>query len=91
LLQAEIGYTLATAYQGNGYATEALRSMLELLFIERGLRRISAECDARNLRSARLLQRLGFQYEGRRRAHTWIKGEWTDDLLFGLLAEDRAQ
>jgi aminoglycoside 6'-N-acetyltransferase len=90
-LQAEIGYTLATAYQGNGYATEALRSMLKFLFIERGLRRISAECDARNLRSARLLQRLGFQYEGRRRAHTWIKGEWTDDLLFGLLAEDRLQ
>src|SRR3954453_12017790 len=50
--------------------------------------RISAECDARNLRSARLLARVGFHQEGRRRANTWIKGEWTDDLLFGLLANE---
>ncbi len=26
--------------------------------------------------------------EGHRVEHTWIKGEWTDDLLFGLLARD---
>jgi RimJ/RimL family protein N-acetyltransferase len=89
LMQAEIGFTLATAYHGNGYATEALQSMVQHLFTDQGLHRISAECDARNLRSARLLQRLGFQQEGHRRAHTWIKGEWTDDLLFGLLADDR--
>jgi RimJ/RimL family protein N-acetyltransferase len=88
LMQADIGFTLATEHQGNGYATEALRVMLDHLFANRGLRRISAECDARNLRSARLLQRLGFHREGHRRAHTWIKGEWTDDVLFGLLADD---
>lgn len=88
LMQAEIGYSLATAHQGNGYATEALHHMLTYLFAVRRLHRISAECDARNLRSARLLQRLGFHREGLRRAHTWIKGEWTDDLLFGLLIND---
>jgi aminoglycoside 6'-N-acetyltransferase len=52
------------------------------------VRRVSAECDARNAASARLLARLGFRAEGRRVEHTWIKGEWTDDLLFGLLARD---
>ncbi|HEY4018104.1 MAG TPA: GNAT family protein [Pseudonocardiaceae bacterium] len=57
----------ATAYQGHGYAAQALR---------------------RVLRSARLLDRLGFRREGHRVANTWIKGEWTDDLLFGLLAKD---
>lgn len=91
LMQAEIGFSLATAHQGNGYATEALHRMLEHLFADRRLHRISAECDARNLRSARLLQRLGFHQEGFRRAHTWIKGEWTDDVLFGLLIEDWRQ
>jgi len=30
---------------------------------------------------------VGFLQEGRRRDFTWIKGEWTDDLLFGLLAD----
>lgn len=88
LMQAEIGFTLAPGHQGRGYATEALRRVLVHLFTDRGLRRISADCDARNLRSARLLERLGFRREGHRLASTWIKGEWTDDLLFGLLAED---
>jgi aminoglycoside 6'-N-acetyltransferase len=87
-MQADIGFTLAPAYQGRGYATEAVRSVVRHLFAAQGLHRISAECDARNLRSARLLTRVGFQHEGRRRANTWIKGEWTDDLLFGLLADE---
>lgn len=62
--------------------------MLDHLFGERGLCRVSADCDARNLASTRLLTRLGFRPEGHRIAHTWLKGEWTDDLLFGLLATD---
>ncbi|MEY9962622.1 RimJ/RimL family protein N-acetyltransferase [Streptacidiphilus sp. MAP12-16] len=86
-MQAELGFTLASERQGRGYATEAVREVLRDLFERRGLHRLSAECDARNLDSARLLERVGFQQEGRRPANTWIKGEWTDDLLFGLLAE----
>jgi RimJ/RimL family protein N-acetyltransferase len=88
LKQAELGFTLAPAYQGQGYATEAVRGLLDNLFVERKLHRVSAECDARNTASARLLERVGFQREGLRRSHTWFKGEWTDDLLFGLLRSD---
>jgi aminoglycoside 6'-N-acetyltransferase len=87
-MQAEIGYTLASVAHGSGYMTEALRGLLDHLFRDRGLLRVSAECDARNSRSSRLLERLGFTREGHRPAYTWIKGEWTDDLLFGLLARD---
>jgi aminoglycoside 6'-N-acetyltransferase len=85
MMQAEIGFTIAAQYQGHGYATEAVQAMLHHLLTVRRLRRISAECDARNTASARLLQRVGFRPEGLRRQHTWTKGEWTDDLLFGLL------
>jgi len=88
LMQAEIGFTLAAEYQGQGYAAEAVRCMVGDLFAEHGLHRISAECDARNTSSARLLERIGFQREGHRPANTWIKGVWTDDLLYGLLARD---
>lgn len=87
-MQAEIGYTVAPLRQGYGYATEALRAVLEHLFRVRGLHRVSAECDARNVASARLLERTGFRREGLLRQHTWIKGEWTDDLLYGLLEVD---
>ncbi|HEY6747148.1 MAG TPA: GNAT family N-acetyltransferase [Mycobacteriales bacterium] len=89
-MQAEIGFTLAGAYQGHGYALEAVRRVLDHLFTDQGLHRVSAECDARNVRSAHLLERAGFRREGCRIAHTYLKGEWTDDLLFGLLAADRA-
>jgi RimJ/RimL family protein N-acetyltransferase len=87
LMQAELGFTLAPQWQGRGYAAEAVRAVLADLFERRGLRRVSAECDARNVPSARLLERVGFRREGLRPQHTWIKGEWTDDLLYGLLAD----
>ncbi|MGA4843940.1 GNAT family N-acetyltransferase [Streptomyces sp. G45] len=86
-MQADVGYTFAPEHQGHGYATEALRALLRDLFERRGLHRVSAVCDARNLRSARLLERVGFVREGLRPQFTWLKGEWTDDLLYGLLAE----
>jgi RimJ/RimL family protein N-acetyltransferase len=77
--RAEVGFTLARAYQGQGYAFEAVHAVLGRLFAVPGLHRVSAECDARNTASARLLGRLGFTAEGR--SHT-------GDLLFGLHAAD---
>jgi RimJ/RimL family protein N-acetyltransferase len=90
-MQAELGVTLAPEHQGHGYATEAVRAVLHHLFQQCGLRRVSAECDARNRGSERLLERVGFRREGLRPAFTWLKGEWTDDMLFGLLADDWAR
>ena len=89
LMQAEIGFTLSADHQGFGYGSEAVAGLLGYLFTGRGLHKVSAECDARNQASARLLERVGFRREGLRRSHTWIKGEWTDDLEFGILASDR--
>jgi RimJ/RimL family protein N-acetyltransferase len=88
LRQAELGFTLAPGHHGKGYASEAVRAVLGHLFRVQGLHKVSAECDARNLPSARLLERVGFVQEGALRKHTWIKGEWTDDLLYGLLETD---
>ncbi|MGW4750396.1 GNAT family N-acetyltransferase [Streptomyces sp. NPDC004290] len=86
-LQAELGFTLRPDLHGRGYATEAVQTILEHLF-SKELHRVSAECDTRNTASARLLERTGFQIEGRRPEFTRNinTGEWTDTLLFGLLA-----
>lgn len=87
--QADLGFTLAPHLHGLGYASEALRAVVRHLFA-RGLHRVSAECDARNTASAHLLERNGFQQEGRRPEFTRNinTGEWTDTLLYGLLARD---
>jgi RimJ/RimL family protein N-acetyltransferase len=88
LRQAEIGFTLAPAYQKRGFATEAVSAVLDRLFRVQHLHKVAGECDARNKPSAALLERLGFTREGLLRQQTFIKGEWTDDLLYGLLAEE---
>jgi RimJ/RimL family protein N-acetyltransferase len=84
--QAAIGYTMAPAFQGRGYATEAVARMLEHLFVEKGLHRVSAECDTRNDASVHVLEHLGFRREAHLRSSTWSKGEWCDDYLYALLA-----
>jgi RimJ/RimL family protein N-acetyltransferase len=88
LMQAEIGFTLATPYQSKGFAAEAVGAVLDRLFRVQGLHKVTGECDARNVRSAALMERLGFTREGHLRQQTFIKGEWTDDLIYGLLAAE---
>ncbi|HEY2550182.1 MAG TPA: GNAT family protein [Streptosporangiaceae bacterium] len=86
--QAEIGFTIAPRYQGNGYATEAVTLLLGYLFGERGKHRVTADCDVRNGASAAVLRRSGFRQEGHLLSATWAKGEWTDDLIFAILASE---
>ncbi|MEV0899818.1 GNAT family protein [Actinoplanes sp. NPDC049802] len=88
LRQAEIGFTFAGPYQKRGFATEAVSAVLDRLFGRQGLHKVTGECDARNVRSAALMERLGFRREGLLRQQTFLKGEWTDDLLYGLLATE---
>jgi RimJ/RimL family protein N-acetyltransferase len=86
--QCEIGFTIAPEHQGRGYATEAARLLLGYLFTARGKHRITAHCDPRNTASAAVLERLGMRREGHLRESTWAKGDWTDDLVYGLLRDE---
>ena len=86
--QCEIGFTIATEHQGHGYATEAARLLVGYPSTERGKHRITASCDPRNAASAAVLEKLGMRREGHLRKSAWAKGEWTDDLLYGLLRDD---
>jgi aminoglycoside 6'-N-acetyltransferase len=82
-----VGFTLARDAQGRGYATEAVRAVLDHAFGQ-GVHRIAADCDTRNERSIRLLERVGMRREGHLRASGWWKGEWTDEYLYAVLAEE---
>ena len=80
--EAELGYAVHAGFHGRGLASEAARAMLALGFGELGLRRVTAELDARNTASAKLLERLGFTLH--RRFATEFKGEQTEDLEYAL-------
>jgi len=57
---AEIGFTLATPWQGKGLASEAVRETLALLFEHTAVVQVMAITDTRNLPAIRLLERVGF-------------------------------
>lgn len=83
--RAEIGYMLARAAWGAGVMHEALQALLAYAFGTLGLRRLEADIDPRNERSARCLLRLGFVQEGLLRERWVVAGQVSDSALFGLL------
>jgi RimJ/RimL family protein N-acetyltransferase len=84
----EIGYVFNPAHAGRGLATEAAHAVLHLAFDDFRLHRVMARLDARNAASARLAARLGMREEARLIENKWFKGEWTDELDFGLLGRE---
>jgi RimJ/RimL family protein N-acetyltransferase len=85
---AMVGYTVAPEHQGHGYAVEAATAVIEWLFRRTRVHRIAATIDPRNLPSARVLERSGFEYVGTARSAALARGEWTDDARFSLLRTD---
>lgn len=83
--QAEIGFTLARAFQDQGYATEAVMGLLGYLFEDLGLHRVRANCDPDNLASIQLLERVGMRHEGRFIESLWLKGNWVSEDWFAIL------
>lgn len=63
----EIGYGICPAYQGQGYATEAVRAAVEYCFAELGAELVTAKAVDPNRASIRVLEKLGFIREGIRR------------------------
>ena len=83
--RCEIGYALASAFWGKGYLSEAMRVTLDYLFKEMNMNRIEADIDPRNLASAKLLERMGFQKEGYMPERWIVNGEICDTVFYGLL------
>ncbi|HEX2730971.1 MAG TPA: GNAT family protein [Polyangiaceae bacterium] len=80
-----LGYHLDWEHQGRGLMHEALKPIIRFAFDELQLNRIEASYLPENARSARVLQRLGFQIEGLGRRYTFINGEFRDHVLTALL------
>jgi [ribosomal protein S5]-alanine N-acetyltransferase len=85
---AEIGYSFHLNYWGQGYASEAVQCLMQFLWRDLGLRRVSAYCRPENAASIALLQRAGFKLEGHLREHKLIRGQYRDSLVWGRLDGD---
>lgn len=80
-------YKLAEAMQHKGYATEALRFLLQLLSMEFSIHRVEADILPDNVSSIRLAERLGFALEGIARSSHRIQGVWKDHARYALVLE----
>jgi ribosomal-protein-alanine N-acetyltransferase len=83
--EGEIGYCYHRDAWGHGYAVEAARALLPLGFRTLGLHRLFGRCVAENTASARVLEKLGMQYEGLLRDSRWEKGQWLSYRYYALL------
>ena len=84
----EVGYVFDPAHAGHGYATEGTALIVELAFSGLGAHRVSGRLDARNDPSARVLERLGMRREANFIENEYVKGEWTDELVYAVLAPE---
>jgi RimJ/RimL family protein N-acetyltransferase len=85
---AEIGYALSTRFQMRGLMLQALQLLLVDVFLHTKLHRIEARCAVGNAASQRVLEKLGFQKEGRLRSYFILRGRRVDNFLYAILREE---
>jgi RimJ/RimL family protein N-acetyltransferase len=86
--QMELGITIAPYYQRHGYATEALASLLDVVFGSFGKHRVFALTDAQNNAAASLFRKLGFRQEAHFVEHKWHKSAWSSEFIFAILRRE---
>ena len=86
--QAELGIALDTHYQRKGYAQEAVVALVNYLFATFQLHRIHVSIDPRNTASRKLMERVGFRFEGHLKQSVLFKGEWCDDMIMAVLRSE---
>lgn len=86
--QAEIGFTFAREYQGQGLAFEASSCVMNYVFDRLGLHRVTAVADCENQKSLALLARLGMRLEGHFIQNIWFKGRWGDEYSYAILKDE---
>jgi RimJ/RimL family protein N-acetyltransferase len=87
---AEFGFIFDPRHHGKGYAREAATEVLRLGFEQMGLHRIIGRADGRNEASAKLMSRLGLRKEAHFVRNELVKGEWADEVVYAVLADEWA-
>jgi [ribosomal protein S5]-alanine N-acetyltransferase len=85
-VSAEIGYWLGAEFWGRGIMTSAVQAVTEYAFVHHPeLQRLFAVPFAWSGASARVLEKAGYEFEGRMRRSAVKDGQVTDQLLYAML------
>lgn len=89
--RGEISYCIGRNFWNNGYATEAVKSIVSYMFFDIELNRIIGLHDVLNPASGRVLEKAGFKYEGLLRQHEIDKNGRAQDLNIYAITKDDIQ
>ncbi|MGF2950397.1 GNAT family N-acetyltransferase [Microbacterium alcoholitolerans] len=88
LASATIGYWVSERFAGRSITPTAVAMATDAAFEQYGLHRMEICIRPENVASLRVVQKLGFRYEGLRRRYIHIDGDWRDHYAFALTRED---
>ena len=84
----EFGYWLAKSHTGKGLVSRAARALLDYIFFELNLHRVSIAHALENTASQKVIQRLGFKPESTARDAEWLYTRFHDWQKYGLLKRE---
>lgn len=85
---AVIGYWLAEGYAGRQIAPTSVALVTDYLFNVVGLHRVEIAIRPENAASIRVVQKLGFRFEGTKQRYIHINGDWRDHHIFAIIHEE---
>ena len=88
LRSAYIGYWIDQAVAGHGYTPRAVAMISDYAFFHLRLHRIEINIRPENAASLRVVEKLGYRYEGVRRAYLHIDNGWRDHRSFALCVDE---
>ena len=85
---ATIGYWVSEKFAGRGATPTAVALATDYCFFSTGLHRMEICIRPENEPSLRVVEKLGFRYEGLRRRYIHINGAWRDHFCFALVVDE---
>ncbi len=86
--EVELGYFIVPNERRKGYVSEAIKIMVDYLFLSKDIIRIQARSDPENSASWKALEKAGFTREGILRKTCYCRGEWRNDCMYSILREE---
>jgi len=88
---AMVGYWIEPSVAGLGITPTAVALVSDYLFKVLGLHRVEIDIRPENAASLRIVEKLGFRYEGLKERYIHINGAWRDHYVFALTNEEVPQ
>ena len=81
----EIAYWIGEEYWGKGYATEAVKGVIDFAFSQKGYHKVYGRFFTSNPASGKVMEKVGMVREGVLKEHVFKEGEFVDLAFYGII------